>query len=84
MVWCVGFFKGKIKDQKVLLGGETFTTPTFQLGSTVSTPVGNIFIKPLCISEVCSHCSPFFAFIYIKYDKDPVTKGLKHFETSRK
>ena len=38
----------------VLLGGEAVTTPTFQLGSTGSTPGGDIFIKTLrmCVSEV--------------------------------
>ena len=29
----------------VLLGGEAVTTPTFQLGSTGSTPGGDIFVK---------------------------------------
>ena len=35
----------KTKVYKVLLGGETVTAPTFQLGSTGSTPGGGIFIK---------------------------------------
>jgi len=29
----------------VLLGGEAVTTPTFQIGSTGSAPVGDIFTK---------------------------------------
>ena len=29
---------------KVLLGGKAVTTPTFQLGSTGSTPDGDIFM----------------------------------------
>ena len=45
----------------VLLGGEAVTAPTFQLGSTGSTPGGDIFkILRMCVSEVCSLLAPSF------------------------
>ena len=37
----------QLLNSVVHLGGEAVTTPTFQLGSTGSTPGGDIFIKSL-------------------------------------
>ena len=62
-------------------GGETSTTPTFQLGSTGSTPGRNTMIKHLrmCISEMCSLKAPSFAFMYknvcIKKVKKPLNSS---------